>query len=79
MACELYRSVVNSKGFICSVTAARDRMWRIQGSILRPKFFVVYINSLPPFVNGLETSLYTDDNALLATGDNEVDMTQTLL
>ncbi len=39
-----------------------------QGSILGPLIFIMYINSLPDYIQGTHTYLYADDTAILKGG-----------
>lgn len=39
-----------------------------QGSVLGPILFIVFINDLPRYLNGIHTTIYADDTSLLISG-----------
>ena len=44
-----------------------------QGSVLRPLFFILYVNDVQNAVNGAHIQLYADDTVLVAQGNNSED------
>jgi hypothetical protein len=44
-----------------------------QGSILRPLFFIIYINDLPPTINTLSEPIFADDTSVIISTKNFYD------
>ena len=52
----------------------------LQGSILRPLLFLIYINYLPRALDvNTDTVLYADDTSILITGPNERDWDESIV